>query len=103
MITPGNFFIPLFRAVMDSMSDVSRLIKHQYVRAGDHHLGEHAAHLLTTGENFYLFYAVFTGKQHSSENPRTVCDIFSGEYWVSQSTIVSSLLNSALLSFGKYA
>ena len=36
-------------------------------------------------------------------NPRTYVTSFSGEYWVSQSTIVSSLLNSALLSFGKYA
>ena len=54
---------------------VSRLIEHQHVRAGDHHLGEHAAHLLTTGENLYLLYAIFTGKQHSSEESADICDI----------------------------
>ena len=54
---------------------VRRLIEHQHVRAGDHHLGEHAAHLLTTGENLYLLYAVFTGKQHSSEESADICDI----------------------------
>ena len=37
--------------------------------------GEHAAHLLTTGENLYLLYAVFTGKQHSSEESADICDI----------------------------
>ena len=54
---------------------VSRLIEHQHVRAGDHHLGEHAAHFLTTGENLYLLHAVFTGKQHSSEESADICDI----------------------------
>ena len=54
---------------------VSRLIEHQHVRAGDHHLGEHTAHFLTTGENFYLLHTVFTGKQHSSEESADISNI----------------------------
>ena len=60
--------------------------------------------LLTSGENLDLLHAVITGEQHTAEEASDIGDILDlGEYWVSQSTIVRSVSNSAVLSFGKYA
>ena len=65
-------------------------------------LGEHTAHFLTTGEDLDLLHTVFAGKEHTSKEAADISDILDlGEYWVSQSTMVSSLSNSAVLSFGK--
>mgnify|MGYP000794388832 CR=1 FL=1 len=46
---------------------VGRFIENQYVRSGNHHFGKQAAHLFTTGKDFYLFHAIFSCKQHTSE------------------------------------
>ena len=35
--------------------------------AGYHHLGQHAAHLLTSGKDLHLLYSVLAGKQHTAQ------------------------------------
>ena len=58
--------------------------------------------LLTSGEDIDLLHAVITGEEHTAQEAADIGGILDlGEYWVSQSTMVSSLSNSAVLSFGK--
>ena len=46
---------------------VGRLVKNENVCTGNHHLGEQAAHFLSSGKDSDTFHAVLTGKKHSSE------------------------------------
>ena len=54
---------------------VGRLVKNENVCTGNHHLGEQAAHFLSSGKDSDTFHAVLTGKKHSSEESANICDI----------------------------
>ena len=57
---------------------VRGLIQDQAVGTADHHLGQQAAHLLTTGENTNLLHTVFTGEQHTSQETTYISGILHG-------------------------
>ena len=46
---------------------VRRLIENEEIRAAEHHLGNHAAHLLAAGEYLDLLIDVITREQHAAE------------------------------------
>ena len=46
---------------------VRRLVKDEEVCAGEHHLRDHAAHLLAAGEDLDLLVHIVTGKEHPAE------------------------------------
>ena len=46
---------------------VRRLIQHQHIGPGYHHLGQHAAHLLASGKDLHLFHSVLAGEQHTTQ------------------------------------
>ena len=56
---------------------VRRLIEDQHIRAGDHHLGKHAADALTSGEYIDLLHAVITGEEHTAKETADIGDILS--------------------------
>ena len=57
---------------------VSGLIQDQTVGAADHHLGQQAANLLTTGEDADLLHTVFAGEQHTSQETTDISSILYG-------------------------
>ena len=46
---------------------VRRLVEHQNIRPGDHHLRQHAADSLASGQYLNLLDAVLTAEEHSSQ------------------------------------
>ena len=104
MITPGNFFIPLFNAVIDSMSRWSVGSSNIRTFAPEIIILDSMQRTLSPPDSTLTFLTPSSPpKSILPKKPRTYVTSFSGEYWVSQSTMVSSLSNSALLSLGKYA
>ena len=57
---------------------VGGLIQDQAVGAADHHLGQQAANLLTTGEDADLLHTVFAGEQHTSQETADISGILYG-------------------------
>ncbi len=54
---------------------VGRLIEEEYIGAGDHHLGQHAADLFASGQNAYPFYTIIAAKKHTSQKSADIGDI----------------------------
>ena len=54
---------------------VGRFIQDQAIRSGDHHFGQKAAHLLTSGEDSHFFHPVFSRKEHPAQEAAHIGDI----------------------------
>ena len=101
-MTPGNFFMPLFNAVMASMSRWSVGSSSSSTLAPEIIIFDSMQRTFSPPERTRTFFTPSSpANSILPRKPRTYVTSFSGEYWVSQSTIVSSLANSALLSLGK--
>ena len=46
---------------------VGGLVKEQEVGTGEHHAGEHAAHLFAAGENLHGLIHIFTAEEHAAK------------------------------------
>ena len=46
---------------------VGGLVQNQAVGSADHHLGQKATHLLSSGKHLYLFHAILAGKEHTAQ------------------------------------
>ena len=55
---------------------VGRLIEDQHIGTGDHHFGQKASYLFTSGKNADFLHAVLTGKQHTSKETAYISGIF---------------------------
>ena len=102
-ITPGNFIIPLFNAVIDSMSrwsvgssNMSTLLPMIIMR-------ESSTRTFSPPESTRIFFTPSSpAKSIRPRKPRTYVASLISEYCVSQSTMSSSVSKIAVLSFGKY-
>ena len=45
---------------------VGRLVQDQHIGSGDHHLGQHTADLLASGQNADSLHAVVAGEKHTA-------------------------------------
>ncbi len=43
------------------------LVKHEHIGPGDHHLGEHAADLLASGQDAHFFHPVLACEKHPAQ------------------------------------
>ena len=55
---------------------VSRFIQKQDVSAGDHQFAEHAADLLSSGQDADFLYTVFAGEEHTTQETTDISSIF---------------------------